>query len=485
MIDAKKIDEIMAAYAPEGARSIMEALDQAGRESFLVGGCVRDVIRGVAPHDWDITTSATPAEMKAAVPLPSYDTGIEHGTVIFLFDGEPFEVTTFRMDGEYVDGRHPSTIEFADSVEYDLARRDFSVNALAWSPHRGLIDPHGGLHDLSAGVLRAVGDPEQRFSEDGLRVMRAVRFAATQRLEVEQATADAMRTCVRMLDLVAVERLEAELMKTLSAKDGRHLRDVIDEFKEIIFAVLPELAIMDGYDQANPNHDRDLWHHDLDVMAALPPDPRLRLAGLLHDIGKPTSREVDQDGVAHYCGHMEAGATIAEGLCRRLRMPNDATRRIAFLVSYHDLRPQPTAKSARRFLVRMGSDEMASDMLRLMEADIRAHSPEATSRGMEKLDAAREIIEQEQAASLAMKVSDLAIGGADLIGIGYEPGPEIGCALSEMFALVVDGEVENDAWALMRIASSIREDLDRGVARVAPGGHGFIREDGREYQIDI
>lgn len=479
------IDATIRTAVPSDALDIITQLSNAGYEAYLVGGCVRDTLKGQTPHDWDITTSATPEQMKEAVSYHAIDTGIQHGTITFMVEGEPYETTVFRTEGEYSDGRHPDKIEFADTVEADLARRDFTVNAMAWSPDTGLVDPFGGAKDLVAGVLRGVGDPKERFEEDGLRIMRAVRFAAVHKLDIEPLTAKAMHDTLDVLDNVSAERITSEFLKTLGAEDGEHMARILDGFRDVVFKAVPELAALDGMEQNNPNHDRSLLAHSLDTMAALPSDPVLRFVGLVHDIGKPTSKTFGDDGVAHYYGHMDEGRCIVEKMCRRMKMSNEDIERMTFLVGNHDNRPRETEKSARRFLVKMGSAERLDDMLSLMESDIKAHSPEAVDRVMPRFRKACSFIADEQEKSLAMKVSDLAVNGNDLMEMGYASGPALGAALNEMFSLVVDGEMENDVAVLSAYATKVKDELDGGTRRLASNRKSFEYADGTPCGHDI
>lgn len=485
LIGREDINAAMRAAAPADALSIIEHLDAAGYDAYLVGGCVRDTLEGERPHDWDITTSATPEQMKKCVPYKFVDTGLRHGTITFMVGGEPYETTVFRTEGEYSDGRHPDSVEFASTVEEDLARRDFTVNAMAWSPARGLVDPHDGFGDLTEGKLRGVGDAKERFEEDGLRIMRAVRFAATHGYDIEEGTARGMHEALDMLDAISAERITTEFLKTMGAPDGEHMAEIFDEFKDVMLKAVPELAALEGFEQGNPNHDRSLWQHSLDTMAALPADPVMRFAGLVHDIGKPASQTFGADGVAHYYGHMDEGRKIVDAMCERMKMSNVDAERMGFLVANHDNRPRETEKSARRFLVKMGSDERLSDMLALMEADISTHSPEAVARVMPRFKEACSLIETEKAKSLAMKVSDLAVNGSTLMELGYVPGPEMGAALGEMFAAVVDGDMENDEGVLRAYAEKVKRELDAGERVLSKSRKAFERPDGSPIACDI
>lgn len=485
VLTREEVDMAMMRTVPMDALDIIHQLNDAGYDAYLVGGCVRDTMEGNAPHDWDITTSATPEQMKKAVTHHSIDTGLQHGTITFMVNGEPYETTVFRTDGDYTDGRHPDSVEFASTVEEDLARRDFTVNAMAWSPERGLVDPYHGFDDLNDKMLRGVGEPKERFEEDGLRIMRAVRFAATHGYEVEEKTASAMHETLDMLDNVSAERVTTEVMKMMASDDGEHMADTFRQFKDVMFKAVPELETLDSFDQDNPNHDRSLLDHSLDTMAALPPDPVLRFTGLVHDIGKPAAQSFGDDGVAHYYGHMDTGRDIVKAMCARMKMSNEDSERMTFLVGNHDNRPRETEKSARRFLVKMGSEERLNDMLTLMESDIRAHSPRSVEYVIPRFEKAREFITAEQDKAMAMKVSDLAVNGNTLMEMGWKPGPEMGAALNEMFSRVVDGELANDEQALREYADGIREQLDSGERMLAKGRKEFTTPDGQAFASDI
>lgn len=448
--------------APHAAIDIWKQLDVAGFDSYFVGGCVRDVLNGKRPHDWDIATQAMPEQMKNAISYKSFDTGIAHGTVTFVNGDEPYEVTTFRSDGKYSDGRRPDSISFVASIKKDLARRDFTMNAMAYSPKIGFVDPFGGFSDLRNGLLRGVGDAKERFCEDGLRIMRALRFAATHNVKIEPDTASAMHEVSYMLENVSEERITSEWMRMLAASDGQHLASIIDEFSDVVITAIPELSFLVGFEQDNYHHDRDLWQHSVDTMALLKPDSVLRFAGLVHDIGKPLCKEIGSDGIAHYFGHMEKGREVVEAMCSRMKMSNDDTEKIAFLVGNHDNRPRDTKKTARRFLVRMGSDEMLYDMLELMRADISTHAIDSVEYVMPRFEAACDMIEVAREEELAMKINDLEINGNDLIGMGFVAGPILGAVLKELFDRVVDGEILNGKRELLDVASNLKEGIEDG-----------------------
>ena len=309
---------------PAHAARAIEQLEGAGFETWAVGGCVRDSLRGAAPHDWDLCTAARPEQMKAVFAGERVlETGLKHGTLTLLTDGGPLEITTFRADGGYSDGRHPDAVRFVGSVEDDLARRDFTVGAMAWHPARGLCDPYGGLDDLQDGILRAVGDPDARFTEDGLRILRAVRFASQLGFAVEPQTAAAMRRQLARLDCVAAERVREELTRTLC---GRFVQRALLSYRDVLAAVLPELVPMFDCAQQNPHHLYDVWEHSVRAVGQVPAVPALRWAMLLHDCGKPACKTIDEKGVGHFYGHPKVSREIAERIVQRLRFSGAKAR---------------------------------------------------------------------------------------------------------------------------------------------------------------
>jgi len=445
----EELSKDLARTVPASVRAVMEQLRAAGYEAYIVGGCVRDALLGREPHDWDMTTNATPDQMKQAVGFHSIDTGLKHGTITFIVNHEPIEVTTYRTEGAYSDGRHPDSIEFATTIEEDLSRRDFTVNAMAWSDETGVVDPFGGTDDLGGKKLRCVGDANERFSEDGLRVMRALRFAAIYGFEIEEGTARAARDKKWMLSAVSAERICTELTKMMKAPDGEHLAAIVKQFSDVMLQIMPELQPTFGLDQENPHHDRDCWTHMVDVMAQVEPDPILRLAALLHDAGKPSCKEKGPDGVAHYYGHAEEGARIAEALLRRLKFPRRVIDEVSFLIAQHDSWPAPTARSTRRFLARCGDEDTARKLLVLMKADRHAHAPKSVGDKLDDLEAFGFFMEAALKEDTAFTVKDLEINGYDLIARGWKSGPALGGELQRLFDLVLSGELPNERTALL------------------------------------
>ena len=435
----------MEIVLPAFAAEALERLEAAGFESYAVGGCVRDALRGVAPGDYDLTTAALPEEVEAVFAGERViETGLRHGTVTVLLAGQPLEITTFRVDGDYADARHPDSVRFTRSLRDDLARRDFTVNAMAYSPRRGLADPFGGRDDLAAGVLRCVGDPDRRFSEDALRIMRLARFASTLELSIEPETAAAAMRHREALGAVSAERVAAELVKLLC---GAGVRRVLTERIDLLAPVLPELALQKGFDQRHPCHIYTALEHTAAAVEAIAPVPVLRLAALLHDIAKPACFTLDAEGVGHFYGHPERGAEMADEILRRLRFDTATRERVTLLIRWHDRVIEPTAPAVRRALSRLG-EEAFFQLLALKRADnfgqgevLRYRQREYDE--LERL--AREAIAEGQCLSLR----SLAVNGDTLRRCGVAPGPEMGRMLNDALRAVLDGEVPNEKNAIL------------------------------------
>ena len=431
---------------------MLDALEGAGHEAFLVGGCVRDSLLGRVPHDWDITTSATPEEMMVCVPYPHYDDGLVHGTVAFIVDGNVVEATTYRCEGKYSDGRHPDSISFARDIDEDLSRRDFTVNAMAFSPTRGLEDLFGGASDLENNVLRCVGNAKERFGEDALRIVRALRFCSVYGFEPDGETLSAANLLAPTLSRISRERISSELFRAMGAADGKHLAKMCDAFGDVLCAVIPELSVTRNFDQANPHHDRDLWHHLLDALAAAPKDPVIRLAALLQDIGKPPMQEFDDDGIGHYFGHMEKGAEMAENILSGLRFDGTTIGEVSFLIGNHHRRPELSARSVRRFISKCGNVERIDKLLELMRADASAHAPKTAEEKLSYIDELARLIDEEISRQAPFSISDMDFSGRDLIDLGWESGPALGSELKRLFSLVLDGEIPNEHDVILEMA---------------------------------
>lgn len=419
---------------PEKVNKIIHTLQEHGYEAYAVGGCVRDSFLGREPMDWDITTSAMPEETKALFPH-TFDTGIEHGTITVLLDHEGFEVTTYRVDGKYEDSRHPKEVIFVRNLKEDLLRRDFTINAMAYNEKEGLVDIFGGMDDLKAGIIRCVGNAQARFSEDALRILRGIRFAAQLGFELEDETREGMRLLAPTLRKISAERIQVELVKTLTSSRPDLLREAwkLGITKEF----LPEFDLAMETTQETVHHMYTVGEHILHTLLEVRPDRILRLTMLLHDIGKPYRKTMDADGVAHFKGHPEKSSELANEILHRLKFDNDTIRKVTKLVRYHDHRMPVTPAHVRRAVHEIGED-LFPLYLEVRRADVSAQSMYqreekiADIDGVEKLY--HEIMERNECVSLKM----LAVTGKDLIAAGMKPGKEIGQMLEHFLDLVLE-----------------------------------------------
>lgn len=432
---------------PEGVREVLETLEAAGHEAWCVGGCVRDALLGRAPEDWDVTTSALPEETMAAFGDRALPTGLKHGTVTVRAAGGGVEVTTYRLDGAYRDHRRPESVAFTRSLEEDLARRDFTVNAMALDLRGALRDPFGGRADLERRLLRCVGDPDRRFQEDALRILRGMRFAAVLGLEEDGETRRAVDRNRELLREIAPERIQIELVKLLC---GRCAREALDRHPLVIGAFWPEILPMVRFDQRNIHHCYDVWEHSTAALANTPPVPELRCAALLHDVGKPSTFTLDGNGVGHFYGHAKASVALADGMLRRLRFPNDFRERVVRLVDWHDRDIPRTDKGVRRALRLLGEEELRL-LLDLKRADNLAQAAAYRGRQLE-IDRGEAILDRLLAEDACFSLRQLAVNGNDLMALGLR-GPAVGQALEKLLSRVVDGELPNDRAALLEFVT--------------------------------
>lgn len=450
---------------PRGAAAIIDTLQNNGFEAYLVGGCVRDSILKRPVHDWDITTSATPDEMKKIFfDTKIIETGIKHGTLtIQSIDGLFYECTTYRIDGTYSDGRHPDMVRFTKSLAEDLKRRDFTINAMAYNDKEGLIDLFGGRLDLMNHVIRCVGNPEDRFKEDALRIMRALRFAAQLGFDLEMKTKIAAFQLSDTLTKVSAERVNSEFCKILTQIMGG---PVINDYREIIAVFIPEIKDMFGFEQNNPYHIFDVWHHTIEVLTevnyfANPNDVILALAAFFHDIGKPHSYQDGPDGIRHFYGHAAKSAEMADSIMRRMRFNNDTRNSVVTLIKYHDADIKPETKYVKRWLNKLDSESLLRYLIMLKHADISGQSLKGKTERLREVDKCKaerlrevnklftvlnDILKQQACFSL----KDLAVNGDDLIAAGMKPGKEIGAVLNQMLDLVLNDECANDKNALFK-----------------------------------
>lgn len=436
--------------APISVMKIIETLEQAGFEAYAVGGCVRDSLLGRNPSDWDITTSARPEQVKALFSH-TIDTGIRHGTVTVMLEHVGYEVTTYRIDGEYEDSRHPKEVIFTPLLTEDLKRRDFTINAMAWNPRAGIIDEFGGMEDLDGGIIRCVGSPEERFSEDALRMMRAVRFSAQLGYEIEPATKAAIRKLAPNLTHVSAERIQVELVKLVESMHPDYLRVAYET--GITRVVLPEFDLCMETEQHNPHHCYTVGEHMLHSMLAVSSNRYLRLAMLLHDIAKPEKKKTDEQGIDHFHGHQEASEEMAKVILRRLKFDNETIRIVSRLIGFHDYRFPAERRSVRRAVWKVGED-LFPMLLQVKEADTMAQSLYERAEKLEWIAKVeklyREILKDRECLSL----KDLAVTGRDLIRAGCAPGPELGRILNEMLQDVLEHPEHNNKEYLLQ---SIRQ----------------------------
>lgn len=439
---------------PGKVNKIIGVLQEAGFEAYAVGGCIRDSLLGRTPNDWDITTSAKPMEVKALFSH-TIDTGIQHGTVTILLDREGFEVTTYRIDGEYEDGRHPKEVSFTGSLEEDLKRRDFTINALAYNETAGLIDIFEGQKDLKDGIIRCVGNAEERFTEDALRMLRAIRFSAQLGYRIEENTLAAIHKLAGNLEKISAERIQTELLKLMVSPHPDYLRTAYECGVTKVF--FPEFDLAMDTPQNHPHHCYNVGEHILHSLLEVPADKVLRLTMLLHDIAKPQCLSVDEKGITHFHGHEEMGAEMSRVILRRLRMDNDTTDKVCRLVRFHDYGNgvAPDRRIVRRAVNKIGED-LFDDFLLVKKADLLAQSMYLREEKLSNLaewDACyREIREAEECVSLRT----LAVNGRDLIAAGLQPGRELGNILKQLLDEVLETPEKNEKDYLISRAKELR-----------------------------
>ncbi len=433
---------------PEYVGACMQALESAGFSAYCVGGCVRDAISGITPHDYDLCTSASPAQMKQVFSdHPLVLTGEKHGTVSVVCPEGLVEITTYRSEGGYQDCRHPGWVEFVDQIQEDLARRDFTVNAMAYSPTRGYADPYGGQEDLKNHILRAVGDPYVRFQEDALRILRGVRFAVRFQLTPEPETLKAMIALAPLTDSLARERVFSELCKLLPLVTAEDLL----LYAPILTRVVPELAPALHFDQHTPYHAYDLYTHIAHVTENVPPDLTLRWAALLHDVGKVPTFTMDQNGRGHFYGHAEEGAKMADAILLRLKAPTALRTDAVTLIARHMTPLEPDKRVLRRRLSKYGEKTVQ----RLLQLQIADFSSKGTGKEQpQSFTEVAHLLEEIRQEGSCLTIKDLAVSGNDLIAIGFTPGPQLGACLNTLLRCVLDETIPNTREALLQMAES-------------------------------
>ncbi|MBP3702725.1 MAG: CCA tRNA nucleotidyltransferase [Lachnospiraceae bacterium] len=452
---------------PENVRWIIHTLQEHNFEAYAVGGCVRDTLLGRVPQDWDITTSAKPEEVKALFRR-TIDTGIEHGTVTVMIGKEGYEVTTYRVDGEYADHRHPREVVFTPELKEDLRRRDFTINAMAYNDRTGIVDEFRGREDMKNGKIRAVGNPLERFDEDALRMLRAIRFAGQLGFEIEENTIAAIHEKVDILRYVSAERIQVELVKLLNSKEPEKI--FIAQKTGLTKIFLPEFDMMCETGQNNPHHYLDVAHHSMeavryvrriflkgmeaDIFHREKDSSILTLAALLHDVAKPLCKTVDEKGIDHFYGHDKRGAELSVQILRRLKFDNETIKIVSQIIKYHDYRYDGGRKAMRRFMNRVGVDNIPY-LFALQEADLSAQSEYMREEKTAKLEQAKELFLSIRQAGEAVTVKELAVTGKDLLEAGVKQGPEIGRCLACLLDMVLENPELNEREHLLELLKEV------------------------------
>lgn len=430
---------------PAGAKEILERLEHVGHEAYLVGGCVRDYLMGCAPHDWDICTSATPEEVLEC--FKDYDvieTGLKHGTVTVMCSDGAYEVTTFRVDGKYIDGRHPEEVKFVTNLTEDLARRDFTINAIAMDVDGNLYDPFGGIADIHHRIIRCVGCPVDRFREDGLRILRALRFASVLGFTIDFDTWNAIHLCRTMLTKISAERIMSELCKLLA---GENVGNILRAYTDVIEVIIPEIKPCVGFKQNNYYHIRDVWEHMIDTVERAPKE--IRLVMMLHDIAKPNCYTEDERG-GHFYAHPKFSAIMADDILRRLKFDNATRESTIDLILYHDAELVARRGAVKRWLNRIGKNQFFR-LLDIQKADAESHTPGTQDKKLATLVEVRELAVKILEEGQCFTIKDLAINGFDVMQIKkLYSGPEVGAILKYALELVINDQLPNTREALIK-----------------------------------
>lgn len=443
----------MSISLPSYVACALKKLNSCGYEAYVVGGCVRDTLMGRDPNDWDITTNALPEQIVAAfADFRVIPTGIKHGTVTVLVDEQPLEITTYRIDGEYSDHRHPDSVSFTRNLSDDLRRRDFTINALAYHPETGIIDLFSGLADIDNQRIVCVGDPEKRFTEDALRILRALRFSAQFGFPIEKITAQAIRRLSPLLRSIAAERIQSELVKLLC---GAHVRSVMLAFSDVFCIILPEITATIGLEQTNPYHYLSVYEHTVETISAISPSPVLRLSMLFHDSGKPACYTRDENGIDHFSGHAAVSADIAEKALTRLRFDRQTIDEVKMLILHHDDDLTHTDYSLKKALNCLG-EESALKLIEIQKSDVYGQHPDKLDR-IAVLDSLAVRMQQLIDQKVCFSLKDLAVCGDDLMAIGYKPDRLLGDTLTMLLDLVMQEKLPNERTTLLQYATKLKE----------------------------
>lgn len=449
---------------PSDAIKIIEMLNNSGFEAYLVGGCVRDMLMGVKPHDWDICTSATPEETKEVMKnnnIYTFDSGIKHGTITAVINGENFEVTTYRSEADYSDGRHPDKVEFIKDIHEDLKRRDFTINAMAYNPLIDkLVDNFGGATDLKNKIIKAVGNPSDRFEEDSLRILRALRFAIRYQFDIDKETSLCMHRQRGLMVNLSKERITAELEKMLTCE--KPIQKHFMEYKDIIGTIIPNIIQCFNFNQNNKYHKHDVYEHIVNVVDNCKTNKfEIKMAALLHDIGKPKAYVEDENGCGHFYGHPLISHEISQGiLLNDFRVPNETLERVLELVKYHDMEVASTKASVKRALNKHGIDFM-HDWFILKQADMDDHIyPDKNKNYMLDINRLSKLMQQILQEQSCFSLKDLAINGKDIMELlALKPGKHIGIILNTLLEEVIDEKISNETEVLMSRATEIYSNI--------------------------
>ncbi len=439
---------------PNNANLILKALCESGYEAYFVGGCVRDFLMNRPCNDFDITTSAKPLEIEEALSrkgIRYFETGLKHGTVTAVIDGEAFEITTYRTDGEYLDARHPENVVFVSDLSEDLSRRDFTVNALAYNEHDGIVDKFGGIDDIKNGIIRTVGNPDKRFNEDALRIMRALRFASTLGFIIESETANSIHKNAELLKNISAERIYSELMNLLL---GVNCEKILLEFKDVIGVIIPELIPCFSCEQNTKWHLYDVYTHIVKSVSYCENKDYLRLAVLLHDIGKPQCKTTDSKGVDHFFGHPQRSVEIASQVLRRLKTSREYTKKILKLIEIHDKKISPTGESVKFWLRTLGED-LFFDFMEVKLADMKSHNLQFAGESLVLFEKIKRLANEIISNNEPYRICDLAIGGNELVELGYQKA-QIKDELEKLIVDVSKNPTLNSKEILIQIAKKDR-----------------------------
>ncbi|MBQ2694046.1 MAG: HD domain-containing protein [Clostridia bacterium] len=443
----------MVIKIPTQVNRALEILCGGGHSAFIVGGAVRNILMGIPVHDWDIASSALPNEtLELFKDYRTVETGLKHGTVTVIIDGMSLEITTFRIENGYSDNRHPDSVDFTRRIDEDLSRRDFTVNAIAYSSQAGFVDPFDGIEDINRGVIRCVGEVDRRFGEDALRILRALRFAAVLGFEIDPETAKSIKKNYRLLANISVERIFTELSKLLC---GKNAGKILREYKEVIFYILPELSPTDGCTQSHERHVFDVWGHTVAAVEHIPPEPALRFAMLFHDAGKPKCKTTDENGVDHFYSHGKESKKIAFDAMTRLKTSNKFREHVCNLVEYHDFLPDKISKKTyKKYIARLGIDTV-KELFLVREADVSAQNPKFLKESLAENEIGKKKLEEIENENTCFKISDLAVNGKDLAEAGITPSPAMGEILTALLDEVMEDKLENNKELLIERAKQL------------------------------